>query len=83
MYQLINEEGFERFRIDLMEDYPCEDKQSLRQREGYWIREIETLNKRVESRTTKEYYNENKNDIQIYKKIWYDENIEKIKIYKT
>ncbi len=44
LYNLINEIGFERFRIDLVEDYPCKDKYELTQREAYWIRNMGTLN---------------------------------------
>ena len=45
LYKLMNEIGFERFRIELIEEYPCQDKYQLRQREGHFIREIGTLNK--------------------------------------
>ncbi len=44
LYNLINEIGFERFRIDLVENYPCNDKYELTQREAYWIKNIGTLN---------------------------------------
>jgi group I intron endonuclease len=80
LYRLTNEIGFERFRIDLIEDYPCEDKQTLRFREGYWIRQIGTLNKKIEGRTkqeyNKEYYDENKEKKKKYYKEYYDENKE-------
>ena len=36
LYRLVNEIGFERFRIELIEDYPCQDKYQLRQREGHF-----------------------------------------------
>jgi group I intron endonuclease len=51
---LINEIGFDRFRIELIENYPCVDKYQLRQREGYYIREMGTLNMLVSGRTSKE-----------------------------
>ncbi len=57
---LMREIGTDRFRIELIEDYPCEDKYQLRQREGYFIREIGTLNHLVAGRNHKEYYLENK-----------------------
>ena len=44
LYKLMNEIGFDRFRIQLIQDYPCEDKYHLRQREGHYTREIGTLN---------------------------------------
>jgi hypothetical protein len=56
IYKLMNEIGFERFRIQLIIDYPCEDVYQLTQNEGEYIRLLGTLNKRVEGRTKKEYY---------------------------
>ena len=44
LYQLMNEIGFERFRIQLICDFPCEDKYELKQKEGEYIRTIGTLN---------------------------------------
>jgi hypothetical protein len=35
LYKLMNELGFERFRIQLIEIYPCEDIYQHRQREGF------------------------------------------------
>ena len=82
LYKLINEIGFERFRIELIEEYPCQDKYELRQREGHFIRELGTLNKRIEGRTKQEYhkeYNEtNKDKIKINQKEKYNKNKAKI-----
>ena len=93
-YKLINEIGFERFRIQLVEDYPCEDKYQLRQREGHFIRQIGTLNKRIEGRTRKEYYQDNKEQFQEYfesnkerikekDKKYYEANKEQIQVYRN
>ena len=68
LYKLIQDIGFERFRIQLIEDYPCSDKYELRQREGYFIRQMGTLNKQVAGRTKKEYYMEFKEEKQDHKK---------------
>ena len=38
LYNLINEIGFERFRIELICNYPCEDKYQLRQKTSEYIR---------------------------------------------
>ncbi len=43
LYKLMNEIGFERFRIQLICDYPCEDIYQLRKKEGEFIRQIGTL----------------------------------------
>ena len=54
LYKLMNELGFERFRIQLIENYPCEDIYQLRQREGFYIRQIGTLNMRLAGITPEE-----------------------------
>jgi len=85
LYKLMNEIGFERFRIELIEDYPCQDKYELRQREGHHIREIGTLNKKIAGRTkqeyNKEYHKDNKEKMQQYHKEYYNENKEKLQEY--
>ena len=55
LYKLSNDIGFDRFRIQLIENYPCEDKYMLKQKEGEYIRELSTLNKRTAGRTTNEF----------------------------
>jgi len=76
LYKLMNELGTDLFRIDLIEDYACNDKQALRQREGYWIRQIGTLNKVIAGRTMKEYRDENKDKINEAAKEYREKNIE-------
>ena len=44
LYQLMNEIGFERFRIQLICEYPCDDKYQLKQKEGEYIRAMGALN---------------------------------------
>jgi group I intron endonuclease len=65
IYKLMNEIGFERFRIELIENCPCEDVYQLRQREGVFIRLYGTLNKRIEDgcKTREEYKNVKKDYI--------------------
>ena len=43
----MNEIGETRFRIQLICDYPCEDKYQLKQKEGEYIRDLGTLNKQI------------------------------------
>jgi hypothetical protein len=58
LFMLMNEIGFERFRIQLIIDYPCEDIYQLTQKEGEYIRLLGTLNKNIAGRTYKEWYNQ-------------------------
>ena len=76
LYKLINEIGFERFRIELIENVPCNDLYELRQREGEYIREFGTLNIQMAGRTIKEYKQEFKEEIKAKDKIYYEKNKE-------
>ena len=64
LYKLINEIGFSRFRIELIENYPSEDKYQLLQREGYYIRALSTLNMNIAGRTMKEWVVDNTEKIK-------------------
>ena len=82
LYILMKEIGTERFAIYLIENYPCENKYELGQREGSWIRQIGTLNKRIEGRTSKEYYEDNRGKRIEQQKEYYKNNPEKMKEYQ-
>ena len=43
------------YSIILIENYPCENKDQLTQRERHFIEMLECVNKRVEGRSKKEY----------------------------
>ncbi len=79
LYKLINEIGFERFRIQLIEDYPCEDKYQLRQKEGEYIKSIGNLNMLQAGRTVKEYCEDNKDKIKETTRNYFNNSIEKIR----
>jgi predicted ATP-grasp superfamily ATP-dependent carboligase len=64
--------------IELYEDYPCNSKQELEKREGEIIRQIGTINKRIEGRTAKERTEANKEQIAEYIKQYHQDNKEKI-----
>ena len=66
LYATMNEVGVSKFHIELIEDYPCDNKDQLRKREGYYIREMGTLNMVIEDRTQKEYRETNKDKIKEY-----------------
>ena len=91
---LFDEFGLENCKIELIELYPCENKEQLKQREGYHIQATECVNKRVEGRTRKEiqdtyntthkhirhrYYEQNKETLLESHKQYYQENKEHYK----
>ena len=80
LYQTINNDWFNWY-IELHENYPCNSKMELLKREGEVMREIGTLNKRIEGRTRQEYYQQNADNICKQKKEYYQKNTDKIKKY--
>jgi len=80
--------------IELIEKFPCEDKEDLHKREGEVMRATEnTVNKQLPGRTQKEYsdehkveikqyYQDNKGKISIRRKRYYNDNKDKIQQHK-
>ena len=51
---LFDEYGIENCKIELLENYPCDSKEDLRSREGYYQEKHNCVNKQLASRTPKE-----------------------------
>ena len=77
IYKNINND-WDNWYIELYELYPCSCKQELCKREGEIIRLISNLNVRIEGRTQKEWFDENKEKRAEYTQKWYEDNKEKI-----
>ena len=82
LYQKFNTTDTNDWYIELYEDYPCERREQLTQREGQVIRDIGTLNKYISGRTEKEYYKDNKDKILEQKKEYNETHKDKIKEYQ-
>jgi molecular chaperone DnaK (HSP70) len=71
------------YRIVLIENYPCLDKSQLHERERYWIKQSNCVNKVIPKRTRKEYREDNKElikeNFKQYFKQYYEKNKESIK----
>jgi len=77
--------------IELIEEYPCDNKAQLERKEGQWIRKMKICcNKHIAGRTKKEYYEDNKEKRKEYcennkekirekTKEYYENNREKIR----
>jgi hypothetical protein len=81
IYKTINEK-WDDWEINLYEEYPCENKEQLKKREGEVIREIGSLNTKIEGRTQKEYYDNKQESILKQKKVYYYANRDKILEHK-
>jgi hypothetical protein len=71
--------GFDNFYIELVENYPCDNKDQLRAREGFFIRERATLNHMIEGRTRKEREEEERDRINASKR---ETRLKKLEQYK-
>ncbi len=79
LYQKIREtDDFDNWYIELYEEYCCDNKEQLLKREGEVIRELGTLNKKIEGRNKKERYEDNKEKLSKYHKGYYQDNKETI-----
>ena len=84
VYQFIRDNGgWENWSLILIEYYSCNNKLELEKRERYYIEELHaTLNKILPTRSRKEYYLDNVEQIREYRKEYYTKNIDKIKDYQ-
>ena len=84
-FYLFDEMGIDNCKIELIENFPCNNKEELLKREGYHIQNNECVNRCVAGRTAKEYkeyYNPmNTEKIKEGLHKWYEKNKEKVKQY--
>lgn len=66
-------------KIYLVELYPCNSKEELNSREGYYIRNNECVNKNIPDRTRQEYMKDNKEMIKCRNKKYYEEHKDRIR----
>ena len=64
--------------IELLEAYPCNSKEELERKEGEYIRGMECVNKNIAGRTSREKYEEKKEEILQKAKEYYQVNKEEI-----
>lgn len=53
--------------IELIEEYPCENKEQLFKKEGEYIKNYKCVNKFISGRSYKEWYSDNKEKIKIHR----------------
>ena len=78
IYKLICEIGEDNIYIELIETYPCNSREELNAREGYYIRERGTQNQIIAGRTKQQWREENQEKIQTFNKQRYDNKKEHI-----
>lgn len=73
---------FNDAKIYLIENYPCNTKEELCAREGYYIKNFECVNSQIAGRDQKGWYDDNKKRILNERKQYYEKHKENIKTYK-
>ena len=73
-FDIFDEYGIENCVITLIENYKCNDVNELRQRERFYIQSLECVNKNIPTRTSKDYYIDNKERIKDKSKKTYELN---------
>ena len=71
VFRLFDKYSVENCKIELVEHYPCKDKEELQKREGYWIENTDCVNKCVAGRTRHEWHTSHRKDKQEYDQIRY------------
>ena len=79
---LFEEFGVENCRIELTEEYQCNNQMELHRREGQYIQSNKCVNKAIAGRTDKEYHDQNKEHERIRKKQYHVEHPEIAKAYR-
>jgi len=83
LYDAMNELDIMNFYIELVEEYPCDNREQLCAREGYYIREFDSYNNGyngvLAGRSRREYYEDNREKIKEYVGQYQINNKEKIK----
>ena len=86
IYTKMRSVGVEHFYIELIEEFPCTNREQLLQREGHFIRELGTLNRIVAGRTKKQHYQDNKRCILGQQRQYYNEHkdvvLERNRVYR-
>jgi len=60
-------EKYDDVRIEIIEEYPCNNKEELLKKEGEYIRNNKCLNQVIPDRTKKEWFQDNKEQIKEYR----------------
>lgn len=76
-------EKYNDVRIELLECFPCENKDELNKKEGEYIRNNNCVNKDIPGRTGKEWYEDNKEKVLEYQYDYRLNNQDKIKERKS
>ena len=75
---LFDEYGMDNCKIELIETYPCENREQLLKQEGYHIKNTDCVNRCVAGRTINEWKEDNQEHYQQMRKEYSEKNKEHI-----
>jgi hypothetical protein len=78
---IFQKHGLENTKIELIEEFPCENVEQLHKREGEIQRERECVNRRIAGRTHAEYNQDNADRIREQSRQYYQEHKEQKREY--
>ena len=82
-FKLFEKYDVENCNIFLIEEYPCENKYQLIQKEGHYIKTIPCINQRIAGRTKQQYYEDNREAILESQREYYEDNRKVISVWKS
>jgi hypothetical protein len=77
-FDIFDEFGIDNCKIELIEEYECENRIQLERKEGEHIKNNECVNKFIAGRTLKQYYIDHKDNLKEKAKQYYIDQKEKI-----
>jgi len=82
VYDIFDQFGIENCKIELIEAFPCNNRDELERKEGEFIKDNDCINKIIVGRTRAEYRIDNKNKIAEYYVNNKNKVLEKQKLYR-
>ena len=79
VFDIFDAHGVETCKIELAEEFPCETKEQLHRREGFYVQNNECVNKQIAGRTVAEWRDATRERINELAGRWRSANLEKAK----
>ena len=79
VFDIFDAHGVDQCKIELVEEFPCESKEQLHKREGFYIQNNECVNKHVAGRSVAEWYADTREQRYQVAECWRSANEEKVK----
>jgi hypothetical protein len=79
VFDIFDAHGVDNCKIELVEECPCQSREQLIKREGFYIQNNECVNKRVAGRTVAEWRSANREHVRQKQAEWRSANLEHVK----